>query len=41
MIYSDGQLIYIFSKVRERYSLMNHISEEFTTPFRGITVTNN
>jgi len=40
MVYSDGQIIYAFSKIREKHLLVNHI-EESTTPFRGVHSTNN
>ena len=40
MVYSDGQLIFAFSKLREKQKLVNHI-EESTTPFSGVHATNN
>ena len=41
MIYSDGQLIYIFSKARDQCNRLNRLSEESTTPLAGVHATNN
>ena len=41
MVYSDGQLIYIFSKIREQLKRKNHSIEESTAPLAGVYTTNN
>ena len=41
MIYSDGQLIFAFSKLREKQKLINHVECTSAAPFSGVHATNN